>query len=350
MSKLSMDSVFADCTEKELSFNMMFDTDDTLIELVSGIDESFDVIDDEEAENILDAIDKEEADAEVDGKDDVSIPEDNAYNDDKEEKPEGTVKKELEVGGEVGDGKEVTGKENSAESHAHDDVCPNCGNAKCTCESFTTFGEEAEEASDDQDAREGEVDAENKGNEEGVSQEIPSAAFDGTENKEDPIADDCDTAARAGEVKPDDNVEGVDTTAVGAAVESFAAFGEEAEEAPEDAETDTDSAEDTVEEGCHKEEAEDVPEGDVGDESDEEAEVEEAVAFNWFGGLTHTENSILETDLPDADEAEENLTDEDLEALEDEEYPSYGENEEDRSLMDDDLIAMAMDNKEYDEA
>lgn len=36
----NMDSVFADCTEKELDFDILFDDEDTLIDLVAGVDES----------------------------------------------------------------------------------------------------------------------------------------------------------------------------------------------------------------------------------------------------------------------------------------------------------------------
>lgn len=110
----NLDSVFADCTEAELGFEVMFDDDDLIIDHIAGVDEAgvpftgpdFDWSSLNEADETLE--DKDDAE-QRDGK---TTPDKEGMEGVKAEKPE--------IGGEVGDGKEVSGKENSAESNAHD--------------------------------------------------------------------------------------------------------------------------------------------------------------------------------------------------------------------------------------
>ena len=260
----NMDSVFANCTQDELDFDVLFDYDDTIIDFIAGVDESgipltgpdFDyskIL--AEADMLEDQDDKKEREGEVAHK----------------EAPEGSKDVDLEIGAEVGDGKEVTGKEKSSESEAHDMVKLGSETAQqvavqkameiaakkfadqkedCCKENsdYEGYGElveavingfmnedeiMSENASNiaiatadflikecaDAEAREGKVDPENKGNVEGVKSEVIDNQTKGSASG-DPIADDCDQEARDGKVAPDKNVEGIATRIMGAAMES----------------------------------------------------------------------------------------------------------------------------------
>ena len=110
----NLDSVFADCTEAELGFEAMFDEDDSIIDHIAGVDEAGVPLTGPD----FDWDSLTEADEALEDKDDAEQREGKSTPD--KEGMEGTSSKKPEIGGEVGDGKEVSGKENSAESNAHD--------------------------------------------------------------------------------------------------------------------------------------------------------------------------------------------------------------------------------------
>ena len=213
---------------------------------------------------------KVEKDAEADpvcDADDTAEREGEVKHDDKD--LEATKDVDPEIGGEVGDGKEVSGKENSAESQAHDvtkDIDSAIGaddkqqvkledaaegpledDDPAEREGKTSdadgldpaladdaysedvdvllamLDEEAEadpiQDADDTAEREGEV-KHDTDQEEGVKQDVIDAANDGKAN-EDPIADTDDAAEREGEVKHDESdKEGVNQPTVAAALEA----------------------------------------------------------------------------------------------------------------------------------
>lgn len=111
----NMDSVFANCTEDELDFDLLFSNDDTIIDFIAGVDEAgipftgpnYDYSKLNEAEDMLE--DEDDLDERL-GK----IKHNGSF--------EGTEDDDLEIGAEIGDGKEVSGREHSAESDAHDMV------------------------------------------------------------------------------------------------------------------------------------------------------------------------------------------------------------------------------------
>ena len=93
----------------------MFDEEDTIIDIIAGVDEAGVPLTGEDfnwdslKENDDMVGENPDFDYQKDG--DASGSEKDA---------EGTKDIKPEIGGEVGDGKEVSGKENSAESNAHD--------------------------------------------------------------------------------------------------------------------------------------------------------------------------------------------------------------------------------------
>lgn len=267
----NMDSVFANCTQDELDYDLIFDNDDTIIDFIAGVDESGELVTGpnfdyskilEEADMLEDQDDTEARDGKVDHK---PAP------------AEGSKDTDLEVGGEVGDGKEVSGEEKSKESEAHDmtklgsetaqqtaiqkameisakkfaDQSNNCCKENAEYEGYEELIEAvvngfmseeeimSEDASQiaintadylisecaDAEARDGKVDPDNKGNVEGVKSEVIDNQTKGSANG-DPIADDCDQAARDGKVAPDKNVEGVANRIMGAALEGTEAVNE----------------------------------------------------------------------------------------------------------------------------
>ena len=113
----NMDSVFADCTDSELSFETMFDEDDSLIDLVAGVDESGEYITGPNPEDNYQ----------------FQLDEDGNMIEDKDDKAQrdGTAKENLPKEGEAGNPNSKLGDSgeqgsanlndgNSAESKAHD--------------------------------------------------------------------------------------------------------------------------------------------------------------------------------------------------------------------------------------
>jgi len=260
----NMDSVFAKCTQDELDFDLLFDNDDTIIDFIAGVDESGELLTGPNFDySILEETDM------LEDQDDAEARDGKA---DHEPAPaEGSKDTDLEVGGEVGDGKEVTGEEKSKESEAHDmtklgyetaqqtaiqkameisaqkfaDQKNDCCKENAEYEGYEELVEAvvngfmseeeimSEDASQiaintadylisecaDAEARDGKVDPDNKDNIEGVKSEVIDNQTKGAAN-EDPIADDSDQEARDGKVAPDKNVEGVANRIMGAAMES----------------------------------------------------------------------------------------------------------------------------------
>ena len=298
----NMDSVFAACTESELDFDVMFDDDDSIIDSIAGVDEAGNFLTGEDFD--WEAFDALGEDSDMVGeKPDFDYP-----NDEVGSNFEDSKDRKIEVGGEVGDGKEVSGKENSAEAHAYDDtkdiddsiglndkqqtsleafdlidlietdevkmgtmdniknteaeklVCPKCGKNPCECKKVSEasqldmvldlLNEEESPIDDPCDCAQRAGKAGNGVSDtEGKDQEVIGAAMDGN-TKEDPIADDIDDAeARAGKADSVQDTEGKDTHAVGAALEDVD-FNAELLSLIE--------AEEELEEGCKKEEAEEV--------------------------------------------------------------------------------------------
>ena len=266
----NMDSVFANSTQDELDFDVLFPDDDTIIDFVAGVDESgipltgpdFDYTSIlKEADMLEDADDEDEREGKV------------AHNG----TPEGSKDVDLKVGGEVGDGKEVSGKEKSAESEAHDMEklgsetaqqvaiqkameigAKKFADKECCKENFEYEGYEelieavvngfmsdeeimSENASQiamntadylieslnegcscgnpDCDGRCGKTDPDNKGNMEGVKSEVIDRETKGCASK--PFEDQDDSDLRDGKAKRDNsNIEGIATRIIGAAMES----------------------------------------------------------------------------------------------------------------------------------
>lgn len=261
----NMDSVFANCTEDELDFDLLFSNDDTIIDFVAGVDESGIPLTgpNYDYSKILAEADMLEDDDDQDERD-GKIKHNGAA--------EGSKDEDLEVGAEVGDGKEVSGKEKSAESEAHDMVELGSETAKqkaiekameigaqkfadadsvkenCEYDGYDTLIEAviggfmseeeilSEDASkiaistadylikecEDVAARDGKVDPENKKYVEGVKSKVKDEMTQGKaqgDNFEDP----CDAGARAGKIAIDNkNVEGVANRIIGAAMEAAA--------------------------------------------------------------------------------------------------------------------------------
>lgn len=261
----NIDSVFANCTQDELDFDLIFDRDDLIIDYIAGVDESgipftgpdYDYTKILAEADMLEDMDDQEA---RDGKTNSNVA------------PEGSKEKDLKIGGEVGDGKEVSGKEKSAESEAHDmkpyesETAQNKAVQKAMEISAQKFADKSckenaeyegyeelieaviggimtkeeimsENAADiaiatanyliescgeccDAEARDGKVCSCNKGNTEGVKSEVidkqTKGSYSGNEFMD---ADDSDS--REGKAHRDNNnVEGVSTRVVGAAMES----------------------------------------------------------------------------------------------------------------------------------
>ena len=116
MGANNMDSVFANCTDEELSFDVMFDEEDTIIDIIAGVDEAGVPLTGED----FDWDSLKENDDMVGENPDFDYQKDGDASG-SEKDAEGTKDIKPEIGGEVGDGKEVSGKENSAESQAYDD-------------------------------------------------------------------------------------------------------------------------------------------------------------------------------------------------------------------------------------
>jgi hypothetical protein len=168
----NMDSVFADSTKDELDFELMFDDDDCLIDLVEGYDEMGNLMTGENPEEIYEMQLDEEGNDPIADKCDCGQREGNVKPGN--EAPEGSEKNQ-DGDFETPEGmtKEVPGTGNSAESKA-DEVTPEIKDA---------IGEEADpiEDKDDAEQREGKVDK--SGSVEGEKQEVVGAAQEAASEK-----------------------------------------------------------------------------------------------------------------------------------------------------------------------
>lgn len=203
----NMDSVFSNCTDDELMFDILFDDDETIIEALAGSDVMSKLL----TEGLLEEGDDmvgENPDFDYQNDGDASYSEKDA---------EGTKEVKPEVGGEVGDGKEVSGKENSAEANAHDDKDE--AEAIGLNDKQQVKLEDAGEGpleDDDQAEREGEV-SDTAVNTEASTIDALLAMLD---EAEDPISDgncpdDCDK--REGKDTGVSDTEGKDAEVIGAA-------------------------------------------------------------------------------------------------------------------------------------
>ena len=200
----NMDSVFSNCTDDELMFDILFDDDETIIEALAGSDVMSKLL----AEGLLEEGDDmvgENPDFDYQNDGDASYSEKDA---------EGTKEVKPEIGGEVGDGKEVSGKENSAEANAHDDKDE--AEAIGLNDKQQVKLEDAAEGpleDDDQAEREGEVSD--------TAIETEAAVIDNLLNMldeaEDPIQDCDDSAQRDGKCTGVSDTEGKNIEVIGAA-------------------------------------------------------------------------------------------------------------------------------------
>ena len=279
----NMDSVFANCTDDELMFDILFDDDETIIDILAGVDEAGNLV----TESYIDEDSFDEADDMVGENPDFEYQNDGDASG-SEKDAEGTKEVKPEIGGEVGDGKEVSGKENSAESHADDtkkeeeaigmndkqqvkledaaegpiedddkaeregEVSDTAVETEAAYIDFLLSMLESEdpiadgECPNDGDKRAGDTDKVE--DIEGVKSEVLGATVKGSAKKEDPIADsECpnDGDKRAGKVDKVEDTEGVETHVVGAALESV-----DDQAAEEGDPGDTDSPEEGTEECC----------------------------------------------------------------------------------------------------
>ncbi len=290
----NMDSVFSNCTDDELMFDVLFDDDETIIEALVGSDKMNAITAQamlEEGEDMV----GENPDFDYQNDGDASYSEKDA---------EGTKEVKPEIGGEVGDGKEVSGKENSAEANAHDtkdeEEAIGLNDKQQTALESTDEGPLED---DDKAEREGEVPDTTVETEayldsllgmletgdpiedsecpddcdkrfgadagihdtEGKSTEVLGASIVGDANT-DPIVDLDDQEQREGKAE-NKNTEGVKTQVVGAALEA----------------TDDSSEE----------------EGDPGDESDEEAQNESfTIGDELLAMLEADEDPLEDSECP----------------------------------------------------
>ena len=200
----NMDSVFSNCTDDELMFDILFDDDETIIEALAGSDAMSKLL----AEGLLEEGDDmvgENPDFDYQNDGDASYSEKDA---------EGTKEVKPEIGGEVGDGKEVSGKENSAEANAHDDKDE--AEAIGLNDKQQVKLEDAGEGpleDDDQAEREGEV------SDTAIETEATTidTLLNMLEESDDPIQDCDDSAQRDGKCTGVSDTEGKNTEVIGAA-------------------------------------------------------------------------------------------------------------------------------------
>ena len=200
----NMDSVFSNCTDDELMFDILFDDDETIIEALAGSDVMSKLL----AEGLLEEGDDmvgENPDFDYQNDGDASYSEKDA---------EGTKEVKPEIGGEVGDGKEVSGKENSAEANAHDDKDE--AEAIGLNDKQQIKLEDAGEGpleDDDQAEREGEV------SDTAIETEATTidTLLNMLEESDDPIQDCDDSAQRDGKCTGVSDTEGKNTEVIGAA-------------------------------------------------------------------------------------------------------------------------------------
>ena len=200
----NMDSVFSNCTDDELMFDILFDDDETIIEALAGSDAMSKLL----AEGLLEEGDDmvgENPDFDYQNDGDASYSEKDA---------EGTKEVKTEIGGEVGDGKEVSGKENSVEADAHDDK-----------DEAEAIGLNDKQQVKLEDAAEGPLEDDDKAEREGevsdTAIETEAATIDTLlnmlEESDDPIQDCDDSAQRDGKCTGVSDTEGKNTEVIGAA-------------------------------------------------------------------------------------------------------------------------------------
>lgn len=300
----NMDSVFSNCTDDELLFDILFDEDETIINTLAGADEMSKLV----SEGLL-----EEGDDMVGENPDFDYQEDGdaAYS---EKDAEGTTEVKPEIGGEVGDGKEVSGKEDSAEANAHDDK-----------DEAEAIGLNDKQQVKLEDASEGPLEDDDKAEREG---EVSDTAIE-TESvdallkmleAEDPIADsECpnDSDVREGEDTGVEDTEGVETEVLGAANAGEAKEDPIADsECPNDSDVragadtgvkDTEGVETHVVGAALEGAEEEVPadqQADVGNETDAEAkkDIQESISADILAMLEADEEEEATDEKPDAPE------------------------------------------------
>jgi hypothetical protein len=293
----NMDSVFSNCTDKEVEFDIFFDDDDTIIDILSSVDEySMDLVEEED--------------------DMVGENPDFEYQDDDSNAPEeGTKEDKLEVGGEVGDGKEVSGKENSAESDAYDT------SDEEDAIGFNDKQQRAMEGTMYEDAAEGPLEDDDPAEREGeVSDDVvetEASLLDLLEDT-DPIEDTDDADSRDGKDTGVDDTEGKNTEVLGASIVGDVSKDvlidlddADARDGKDTGVDDTEGvkshvvgaaleAEDILRDLMEAEE-ENKDSGDVGNESDEEVEKDEKVSE----ATDEEENTQEEKDDAPDEDAEE---------------------------------------------
>ena len=258
-------------------FDILFDDDETIIEALAGSDVMSKLL----AEGLLEEGDDmvgENPDFDYQNDGDASYSEKDA---------EGTKEVKPEIGGEVGDGKEVSGKENSAEANAHDDK-----------DEAEAIGLNDKQQVKLEDAAEGPLEDDDKAEREGevsdTAIETEAATIDTLlnmlEESDDPIQDCDDSAQRDGKCTGVSDTEGKNTEVLGAAN-----AGDSKEDPIEDPKCpndgdvragsdtgvkDTEGVKTHVVGAALEAGEEPAEQGDIGDESDAEAENESAFTIS----------------------------------------------------------------------
>lgn len=345
MSK-DMDSVFANCTDKELAFDVMFDSDDSLIDAVAGVDEAGDPVtgpdfvykeqeeldalseaDEDTADSSDETEDQGNTDVEEGCKKESAAPEESTADQTPvdESKEEETVEESTEekveeaVAPEESTADQTPVDESTEEEVVEEDsnleaffagmdsyinkmtneatsVCPCCGKEYCDC------------AEREGKAKEKVTDVE------GQTLDPVGVAAKGNPNA-DTIEDNCDTAERQGEVKHDTkNIEGITNEPVSQDGKADLDDGEGKDKDVKPEEEDDKSTDDTVKAPADEkikleEDADLKPEGEdekavddtVKAPADVEIKLDESVKELLADILSDTEEGILDK-LPEAED------------------------------------------------
>lgn len=260
----NMDSVFADCTDDELDFELLFgDSEDCLVDLVAGVNEAGEWLTEDfegmsEAQLLeLEGVDvDDDSICEVCGKNpcECSVKKEEAELDGAAEDTEGAATDSEGTGEDkcgvgcadnqgvapglagVACGNDTSddpitdeAQKEAADASAATDVKVDepAQNTQVADESVDTLLaalDEAEESiadPDDEKARDGKVERDTD-NVEGVSTEVPSQAMDKASTEKDPIEDCDDACQRDGKCADESDKEGVDQPVVGAAADTNA--------------------------------------------------------------------------------------------------------------------------------
>ena len=298
----NMDSVFADCTKDELEFDLMFDDDDCLIDLVAGVDESGELVTGENPEDTYKfQLDK-------DGNDPLEDKDDTA-------RREGEVKDTSD----------------NVEGAKQEEVCKECGKpiSECVCsvsESIIArikanrrrIEEEVDTSSETDDTFEKGINAE------------------GGEKSEGPLEDKDDTARREGEVKDtSDNVEGAKQEEVGAAqegVDDIDSQLSDSETVPDDVQTDGSS--NTIPTDAETQSSDGV-----------QPSTEGVVYTGWIGNITEAAKKESEEEKETTNNTQE---DDDIEMVQNGDFESDSELDLDVDYDDDELIDIAINGENLD--